>query len=243
MANWWLKPPPPLGFHWPWQIVIIWVGMVRRKISTCLSRLNKKPMNWVQFMLGVCHRYGYGTARDDIKAREWYAKSSAQKNSLALELLGWLLSKQNQSGRIVWKKCPVGIRWCNVPSWYMLHTWKRSHHRCNPITRVVGESSCTRLYATNRCYELICFFPQKDSNHGLFYVLVAYDWLFNGPTLVSRDILDPVVRAVEKECTRLFTTAVSWHMMSVWCVCAAVCGVCVCVQLLCSCSYVMSQHK
>ena len=65
-------------------------------------------MNWVQFMLGVCHRYGYGTVRDDIKAREWYAKSSAQKNSLALELLGWLLcqwtgvcSKQNQSGRIV----------------------------------------------------------------------------------------------------------------------------------------------
>ena len=42
-------------------------------------------------MLGVCHRYGYGTARDDIKAREWYTKSSAQKNSLALELLGWLL--------------------------------------------------------------------------------------------------------------------------------------------------------
>ena len=36
----------------------------------------------------VCHHYGCGTARDDIEACEWYAKSSAQAISLALSCLG-----------------------------------------------------------------------------------------------------------------------------------------------------------
>ena len=92
-----------------------------------------------------------------------------------------------------------------------------------------------QLYnATNRCYELICFFPQKRLQPWFFlYVLAVYDWLFNEPTLVSRDILDPVVRAVENECTRPFTTVMSCrHMTRVWCVWAAVCAVVPqCVQL------------
>ena len=58
-------------------------------------------------MLGVCHRRGYGTAQDDIKAREYGTPNQVhRKTVLPLSCLGGccatgVCSKQNQSGRIV----------------------------------------------------------------------------------------------------------------------------------------------
>ena len=67
------------------------------------------------------------------------------------------------------------------------------------------------------------FFHNKVS----YLALVAYDGLFNGPTLVSRDILGPAVRVAEKVYTRPFTTVVSYdvcvqlyiYLLHLTCVC------------------------
>ena len=63
--------------------------------------------HWAQYLLGNCYEFGYGTDQDDIKAVEWYTKSSEQENSGAMCNLGHCYENgqgcdQNQTKAAEW---------------------------------------------------------------------------------------------------------------------------------------------
>jgi TPR repeat protein len=66
-------------------------------------------MNWVQFMLGVCHRYGYGTAQDDIKARECGTPNQVhRKTALPLSCLGGCCQNKTKAVELFEKSARLG---------------------------------------------------------------------------------------------------------------------------------------